>query len=102
VIPDTLIALQPLPALADPALLAARSALAAQASALGHAHVLLESARRDVPAGDSGAAWHGPAQTAYSSSVRDLAARLDEAAAVLAAARRSSSAAVRTLDARVG
>jgi hypothetical protein len=83
------------------ALLTAHAALDAQASALASLARRLEALGRTVPTGDTNAHWRGPAQLAYRSSVRELAARLDEAAAVVAAAQAHSSRALSTIAARV-
>ena len=83
------------------ALLAAQAALSAQASALAHLVRRLEALRRTVPTGDADFRWHGAAHSAYSSSVRELGGRLDEAIAVAAAAHLDSRRALTAIDARV-
>ena len=86
----------------DPGLLAAGAALAAQRAALAQVVTRLEGARARVPSARPGDGWRGPAQSAYASSVHDLARGLDEAIQSLRAAQECSGRAAATVAARIG
>lgn len=90
----------PVPVPLDPAVLEARAALSVQTAGLAHALRRLEAVRGQLPSAESGAGWSGPASTAYRSSVRDLAGRLDTAVATVHAAHRHSERALGALGGR--
>ena len=94
VIPDFLPAL-------DPTHIEARHALSTQLAVLVRALDGLDRARALLPAGAPSARWRGPAQHAYGSSVRQLAAQLDGAVAEVRSAKRLTAQAIAAMAFRV-
>jgi uncharacterized protein YukE len=87
-------------ALVDPVQLEARHALSAQLAALSRVLAQLERAAAAVPAGTPSDRWRGPAQSAYGSSVRQLAAQLDQAVDAVRSAKRHTARALATMATR--
>jgi uncharacterized protein YukE len=84
----------------DPVQLEARHALSTQLAALARVLAQLERARAGVPDGTPSDRWRGPAQFAYSSSVRQLGAQLDQAIDAVRSAKRHTARALSTMVSR--